>query len=178
MCESGRRKLVPLRGRAALRRMAKRNLRTQARSSAAAGRARRGGARAGSRQAAALQSLRQLGGSGRRRRAPAVYEASPGAPREEPGGTRGASGLPGGSRTRVGTSPGPRDGRVWSPVGRSRETLNLLLMNLFQKVRDLQLEAVRVPAREGARCRRLKGGGLGNGRAKEGGGLCVFKNKP
>ena len=40
----------------------------------------RRGARARSWRVAALQSLRQLGGSGRRRRAPAVYQASPGAP--------------------------------------------------------------------------------------------------
>lgn len=39
----------------------------------------RRGARARSRLAAAPQSLRQLGGSGRRRRTPAVYQASPGA---------------------------------------------------------------------------------------------------
>jgi hypothetical protein len=40
-----------------------------------------------------------------------------------------------------GTYPGPEDGRFWPRVGRGRAKLNLLLMNLFQKVRDFQLKA-------------------------------------
>lgn len=103
----------------------------------------RRGARAGSRRTAALQLLHQLGGSGRRRRALAVYEASPGAQCAGLGGSRHAWSWRAfrRSHSRVGTSPGPQDGGIWPRVGRSSTRFNLLLMNLFQKVRDLQLEA-------------------------------------
>lgn len=75
----------------------------------------------------------------------------------------------------VGTSPGPGDGGVWPCAGRSQARLNLLLMNLFQKVQDLQLEAVSARAR-GRAPPASEGWGVGDGSVK--GGVCVFKNKP
>lgn len=56
------------------------------------------------------------------------------------------AGFPPPERSR-GTYPGPEDCRAWPRVGRGRVRLNLLLMNLFQKVRDLQLETVSARAR-------------------------------
>ena len=175
----GQRKLVSLRGCAVLRWRVKRNLRTRR-----APRLRRGGQdaagpvlRAGGRLR--CRSLRQLGGSGRRRRAPAVYEASPEVQCAEPSGSSHAW-SPRASRcslSRVGTSPGPRDGGVWPRVGRSRVRLNLLLMNLSQKLRDLQLEAVSARAR-GRALSASEGWGLGEWKSEGRGGICVFKNKP
>lgn len=86
----------------------KEELAHRARPSVVAGRARRCGACAPSRRATALQSLRQLRGSGRRRRPPCVYETSPGAQCAEWGGSRHAWSRRASwcSHSRVGTSPG------------------------------------------------------------------------
>lgn len=67
----------------------------------------------------------------------------------------------------VGTAPGPGDGGVWPCAGRSQARLNLLLMNLFQKVQDLQLEAVSARAR-GRAPPASEGWGLGDGSVKGG----------
>lgn len=51
-------------------------------------------------------------------------------------------------------------------------------LNLGQKVRDLQLDAVSAPRVRAPAAGVGRGGGGGMGKAEEVGGCCVFKNKP